>query len=307
MWTRHLEPVTRHTIESTLITRAAHLAHDIALPYWRWAGRSWRGSGNPRRPSPAARHPSAQTGDAGRLHLARFVLDAVDGTIVDCRADRGRTPLMHAVALKDPAWRVAFARLLLERRAAVDLRDDAGRSALSLACERGYLDVTKLLVQYGADPDAADSRGWNPLMYAAWQGRAPVVEWLLRSFRRLGLCLERADRAGRTALQLAASEGHGRCVRALRASGALILELPEPAAASPGDGSTAPRSLGRRVPDVPAASSVTIWTIASLPAGGFGAPPHIPRLSRFEQHPGSAGVSFYLVETSSNVHCNKVR
>ncbi|XP_033030239.1 ankyrin repeat domain-containing protein 63 [Lacerta agilis] len=179
---------------------------------------------------------------AGRLHLARFVLDAVDGTIVDCRADRGRTPLMYAVALKDPAWRVAFARLLLERRAAVDLRDDAGRSALSLACERGYLDVTKLLVQYGADPDAADSRGWNPLMYAAWQGRAPVVEWLLRSFRRLGLCLERADRAGRTALQLAASEGHGRCVRALRASGALILELPEPATAPPGDGPPAARS-----------------------------------------------------------------
>ncbi|XP_054825894.1 ankyrin repeat domain-containing protein 63 [Eublepharis macularius] len=166
---------------------------------------------------------------AGRLHLGRFVLDALDGSIVDCRAERGRTPLMFAVALQDPAWRLAFARLLLERGAAVNLRDDAGRSALSLACERGHLDATQLLVQYGADPDAVDARGWSPLMYAASAGRTAVVEWLLRAFRRLGqLCLERADRAGRTALQLAAAGGHGQCVRALRAAGALVLTLPEP-------------------------------------------------------------------------------
>ncbi|KAJ7344861.1 hypothetical protein JRQ81_000811 [Phrynocephalus forsythii] len=168
---------------------------------------------------------------AGRLHLARFVLDALDGAIVDCRAERGRTPLMFAVLLEEPAWRLAFARLLLERGAAVNLRDDAGRSALSLACERGHLEATQLLVQFGADPDAADARGWSPLMYAAWEGRAAVVEWLLRAFRRLGqLRLERADRAGRTALQLAASRGHGPCVRALRAGGALNLPVPEPRA-----------------------------------------------------------------------------
>ncbi|XP_039198603.1 ankyrin repeat domain-containing protein 63 [Crotalus tigris] len=166
---------------------------------------------------------------AGRMHLARFVLDAVDGTIVDCRSDRGRSPLMYAVLLKDPAWRLAFARLLLEHRAAVNLSDDAGRSALSLACERGYLEVTKLLVQWGADPDTVDGRGWSPLMYASSEGRTAVVEWLLRAFRRFGqLRLERADRAGHTALQLAASGGHHQCVRALRSAGALLLIFPEP-------------------------------------------------------------------------------
>ncbi|XP_048341977.1 ankyrin repeat domain-containing protein 63 [Sphaerodactylus townsendi] len=171
---------------------------------------------------------------AGRLHLGRFVLDALDGSIVDCRADRGRTPLMFAVLLQDPAWRSAFARMLLERGAAVNLRDDAGRSALSLACERGHLDATQLLVQFGADPDAVDARGWSPLMYAASAGRTAVVEWLLRAFRRLGqLCLERGDRAGRTALQLAASGGHSQCVRALRAAGAFILALPEQPTAAP--------------------------------------------------------------------------
>ncbi|XP_070791917.1 ankyrin repeat domain-containing protein 63 [Pituophis catenifer annectens] len=164
---------------------------------------------------------------AGRMHLARFVLDAVDGTIVDFRSDRGRSPLMYAVLLKDPAWRLAFARLLLEHQAAVNLSDDAGRSALSLACERGYLEVIKLLVQFGADPDTVDARGWSPLMYASSEGRTAVVEWLLRAFRRFGqLRLERADRAGHTALQLAASGGHHQCVRALRSAGALLLIFP---------------------------------------------------------------------------------
>ncbi|XP_066468444.1 ankyrin repeat domain-containing protein 63 [Tiliqua scincoides] len=166
---------------------------------------------------------------AGRLDLARFVLEALGGEVADSRAERGRTPLMAAVLLKDPAWRLAFARLLLEHRAAVDLRDDAGRSALSLACERGHLEAVQLLVQFGADPDAADARGWSPLMHAAAAGRAAVLEWLLRAFRRLGqLRLERADRAGRTALQLAAGGGHGQCVRLLRAAGALLLALPGP-------------------------------------------------------------------------------
>ncbi|XP_070590356.1 ankyrin repeat domain-containing protein 63 [Erythrolamprus reginae] len=170
---------------------------------------------------------------SGRMHLARFVLDAVDGAIVDCRSDRGRSPLMYAVLLKDPAWRLAFARLLLEHHAAVNLTDDAGRSALSLACERGYLEVTKLLVQFGADPDTVDARGWSPLMYASSEGRTAVVEWLLRAFRRFGqLRLERADRAGHTALQLAASAGHHQCVRALRSAGALLLIFPEPSSSS---------------------------------------------------------------------------
>lgn len=180
---------------------------------------------------------------AGRMHLARFVLDAVDGTIVDFRSDRGRSPLMYAVLLKDPAWRLAFARLLLEHQAAVNLSDDAGRSALSLACERGYLEVIKLLVQFGADPDTVDARGWSPLMYASSEGRTPVVEWLLRAFRRFGqLRLERADRAGHTALQLAASGGHHQCVRALRSAGALLLIFPASSQAGDDDGAASAAS-----------------------------------------------------------------
>lgn len=80
---------------------------------------------------------------AGKVHLARFVLDALDRSIIDCRAEQGRTPLMVAVGLPDPAMRSRFVRLLLEQGAAVNLRDERGRTALSLACERGHLDAVQ--------------------------------------------------------------------------------------------------------------------------------------------------------------------
>lgn len=152
---------------------------------------------------------------AGKVHLARFVLDALDRSIIDCRAEQGRTPLMVAVGLPDPAMRSRFVRLLLEQGAAVNLRDERGRTALSLACERGHLDAVQLLVQYSGDPEAADSAGNSPVMWAAACGHGAVLEFLVRSFRRLGLRLDRTNRAGLTALQLAAARGHGTCVQAL--------------------------------------------------------------------------------------------
>ncbi|XP_060031083.1 ankyrin repeat domain-containing protein 63 [Erinaceus europaeus] len=152
---------------------------------------------------------------AGKVHLARFVLDALDRSIIDCRAEQGRTPLMVAVGLPDPALRARFVRLLLEQGAAVNLRDERGRTALSLACERGHLDAVQLLVQFSGDPEAADAAGNSPVMWAAACGHGAVLEFLVRSFRRLGLRLDRTNRAGLTALQLAASRGHGTCVQAL--------------------------------------------------------------------------------------------
>ncbi|XP_007480103.1 ankyrin repeat domain-containing protein 63 [Monodelphis domestica] len=152
---------------------------------------------------------------AGKVHLARFVLDALDRSIIDCRAEQGRTPLMVAVGLPDPTLRSRFVRLLLEQGAAVNLRDERGRTALSLACERGHLDAVQLLVQFSGDPEAADSAGNSPVMWAAACGHGAVLEFLVRSFRRLGLRLDRTNRAGLTALQLAAARGHGPCVQAL--------------------------------------------------------------------------------------------
>uniref|UniRef100_A0A3B4ET13 Uncharacterized protein n=1 Tax=Pundamilia nyererei TaxID=303518 RepID=A0A3B4ET13_9CICH len=104
--------------------------------------------------------------DLRQVHLARFILDALDGRIINSKTENSRTPLMHAVCLQDPGTRAKFTRLLLEKGADVNCQDEDGRTALSHACEMGHLDVVKLLVQFNADPDITDSWGNSALMYA---------------------------------------------------------------------------------------------------------------------------------------------
>ncbi|XP_060687062.1 mucin-1 [Hemiscyllium ocellatum] len=154
----------------------------------------------------------------GQVHLARFLLEAVDGSLLETRDQEARTPLMYSVLLPAPAARARFMRLLLERGARVDSSERTGRTALSLACELGLVDAVKLLVQSSADPELADHRGNTPLMYAAASGHRDVVIFLLRAFKRLGLDIERPNRAGLSAGQVARLLGHRDCALALEAA-----------------------------------------------------------------------------------------
>lgn len=152
----------------------------------------------------------------GKVHLARFVLDALDRRIVNSPAgDQGRTPLMFAVCLRESELRSRFVRLLLDKGADVNCRDEAGRTALSLACELGHLDAVKLLVQHSADPEIPDRDGNRALMYAASCGHSAELLFLLRSYKRFGLRLDATNRAGISALDAARVSGHWECERAL--------------------------------------------------------------------------------------------
>ncbi|XP_073422832.1 ankyrin repeat domain-containing protein 63 [Dendrobates tinctorius] len=156
----------------------------------------------------------------GKVHLARFVLDALDRRIVNSPAgEQGRTPLMFAVCLKEAELRSRFVRLLLDKGADVNGQDEAGRTALSLACELGHLDAVKLLVQHSADPEIADRDGNRALMYAASCGHSAELLFLLRSYKRFGLRLDATNRAGISALDAARVSGHWECERALSGRG----------------------------------------------------------------------------------------
>ncbi|XP_058471179.1 inversin-A [Solea solea] len=155
---------------------------------------------------------------SGKVHLARFILDALDGRIINSKTENSRTPLMYAICLQDPGPRVKFTRLLLERGAEVNCQDEDGRTALSHACELGHLDVVKVLVQFNADPDICDVWGNNALMYSAFSGHSQILEFLVRAFKRLGLRLDKINNAGHTASEVANFFGHNQCVQILNFS-----------------------------------------------------------------------------------------
>ncbi|XP_016308792.1 ankycorbin-like [Sinocyclocheilus anshuiensis] len=156
---------------------------------------------------------------SGKVHLARFVLDALDGRIINGKAENGRTLLMHAVCLQEHVTRSKFTQLLLEKGADVNARDDHGRTALSLACEHGHLDSVKLLVQFNADPELTDTWGNSALMYAACGGHSQILEFLVRAFKKLGLRLDRTNHAGHSAIQVADFFGHIQCTQTLNGCG----------------------------------------------------------------------------------------
>ncbi|XP_038583448.1 uncharacterized protein LOC119909336 [Micropterus salmoides] len=150
-----------------------------------------------------------------KVHLAKFVLDALDGEIVDSKTEGAHTPLISSILLPDGQTRCKFVELLLQRGANVNCQDGDGRTALSYACEKGYLDAVKILVRNNADPEIVDSWGNTALMYAAVAGHSPVVEFLVRAFRRLGLQIDRQNKVGNSAVKVAKFLGHTECISAL--------------------------------------------------------------------------------------------
>uniref|UniRef100_A0A671MLK0 Uncharacterized protein n=1 Tax=Sinocyclocheilus anshuiensis TaxID=1608454 RepID=A0A671MLK0_9TELE len=106
----------------------------------------------------------------GKVQLAHFILVALgDGAVnacVETEGVTGRTLLMCAAELTHSSTRTSFMQLLLRLGVDIERRDEAGRTALSLASQHGYLDAVRLLVLSGAQTDTPDNEGKRPFDYA---------------------------------------------------------------------------------------------------------------------------------------------
>jgi ankyrin repeat protein len=101
-------------------------------------------------------------GDAAKVRLLLS-----KGAKADARSKLGRTPLLIAAAY-DGATDAA--RLLIEKDADVNARDEGGTSVLEQAATTNHIELVRLLLAKGAAVNTADGGGITPLIAAAWNG-----------------------------------------------------------------------------------------------------------------------------------------
>ena len=99
---------------------------------------------------------------------------------------------------------LATARVLLDRGALTEAKNENKQTSLHLAAANGYSLVAELLIDRGADKEGKDVKGQTPLHRAAANGHNPVARLLIDR----GADKETKDNEDRTALHLAAANGH---------------------------------------------------------------------------------------------------
>ena len=147
----------------------------------------------------------------GRTARLVEVLDR-DPAAVDAVAADGFRPLQLAAFY----GHADAARLLLERGAEVDAAstNDAGLRALHSAVAGRHVEVVRLLLEAGADPGPRQQGGWTPLMGAALHGDEAIVAALLAA----GADVTSRSDDGRDAATLAEEGGHPELAARMRAA-----------------------------------------------------------------------------------------
>ena len=106
--------------------------------------------------------------------------------------------------------------LLKEDMSKMNGTDDDGTTPLWIACWEGHLDVSRLLVEKGADMDKATVGGFTPLYMACHDGHLEVARLLVEK----GADIDKANRRGGTPLYIACDKGHAEIVAFLEQAGA---------------------------------------------------------------------------------------
>lgn len=150
---------------------------------------------------------AAKLGDA--TEVTQLVKQGMDVNSTD---PSGNTLLILATREEQPK---VVAELIKLRGLKLDARNSAGDSALMLASLRGFTGIAQQLLDAGA---AFDHPGWNPLLYAAFEGRLSIVNLLLEKGANPNVLAPNQT----TPLMFAARNGHEDVVRVLLQVGANI-------------------------------------------------------------------------------------
>ena len=150
---------------------------------------------------------------AGDCDLLQDILEAgINVNLME--PSRNDTPLMIACR----AGNTEIVRLCLHFGAKNDPHPDFGHTALHVAVISAQLGAASVLLEAAAESDAdvvivnlADPAGLTPLHIAAEKGLVSMIELLLSHGAEIG----RRDGSGKTALHIASSLGHKKCLAIL--------------------------------------------------------------------------------------------
>ena len=177
------------------------------------------------------------------LHCAvRNKQDAIITYLVRVRACSPKTQMKNGTSPLFDAAKSGTAeqvKLLLTFGADPNAATTNGLTALHQAAARGNLDMVKELVQAGAEVNAITKDGRTPIFYAAERGKASTVSFLLDKKAEINL----ADEKGITPLILAARSGNAALVKFL------VVNKKANFAATAKDGTTA-LIAGAKVPEI---------------------------------------------------------
>ncbi len=165
-------PVARELIWGALGSASLEIVR-LALPHLDWPrdDGQWHGL------LENALYLEADSDRVRHLEAFRLVLDRCNP---DVRSRRGTT-LLHEVAAARGGLtaddRIAYATVLLDAGARLDLRDDLLESTpLGWACRWGRIELVRLFIGRGADPVEADAMPWaSPVAWARTKGRDDVL------------------------------------------------------------------------------------------------------------------------------------
>ncbi len=107
---------------------------------------------------------------------------------------------------------VDVVRLLIDKEAEIDSKDDMGVTALSYAAFKGHKEIATMLIKAGADVNSQDDNKLTPLFRASQSGNEDIIDLLLEAGASIDL--------SKAALNWAALKGHKDVVAKLIKAGA---------------------------------------------------------------------------------------
>jgi ankyrin repeat protein len=176
-------------------------------------------------PDGSDRTPLSYAAEYGGNDLVRLLLNA--GANATARNKSGWTPLYYALSRykyhhSNSPDCTDIIHTLLKADPRSDLKDNKGRTLLSIAAGNGFKKPVEILLAAGARANSRDQNGRSPLSWAAsFYGNTPDVTQLMELLLGADPQPHNADYNGRTPLSWAAEVGYENSVRIFLERGAL--------------------------------------------------------------------------------------